>query len=370
MIRVLYVNHSTAIGGAETNLLNFQRFAKQGGYRPVGTLLPDNGPLAVETRRMGFPVGIIRYHAFGWRNPLRYAQTLSQLISWIRRTQADVIHLNHQWLVEHIVLAGRLTGRPVVCHTRNFLDEAFVADNRHWFEQAGAIIVESQAVEQRAYALGLLPEQVRLIYNGADFDRFQSRNGRFHSSQTRKIVGYCGRIVPEKGPEDLIQAAPAVLQAVPDVQFLFAGIDQTNGAFIQDLRAQARRLGVDNHVQFLGFRSDIENMLATVDILTLPSRPAMREGLPLSALEGLAAGCLIVATPNSGLPEAVRDGQTGFLVEPECPQSLAQGIIKALTLTESEQKRMRQNGSNLIESQFSVEQQVDQLGRLYQELVQ
>ena len=174
--------------------------------------------------------------------------------------------------------------------------------------------------------------------------------------------------MPEKGPEDLIAAIPAVLQSVAGAHFLFVGVDQMNGAYIRELKAQARRLGVAEHVAFSGFRHDIENVLPALDVLTLPSRRAMREGLPLSALEGLAAGCLLVATPNSGLPEAVRDGETGFLVEPESPQALANGIIKALALSSTEGEQMRQRSRQLVEKQFSLRQQVRQLGDLYREV--
>jgi glycosyltransferase involved in cell wall biosynthesis len=146
------------------------------------------------------------------------------------------------------------------------------------------------------------------------------------------------------------------------------GEDSSRGAFIEDLKSIAAELGVEHHIEFLGFRPDVENVLADFDILVIPSRSSMPEGLPLTALEGLAAGCLVVATVNSGLPEVVRDGKTGFLVPPDDPKTLAASIVKALTLPEDEQRRIRQTARELVADQFSIEQQVIRLGQLYREL--
>lgn len=372
MTRVLFVNHSTVIGGAETNLLNIIRYSRDGDFCPVGVLLPDDGPLSKEVRSLGVPVSLIAYHAFHWRNPLRYAQTLGQLILAIRRSGADVVHLNHQWLVEYIVLAGRLTRTPVICHVRNYLDAGIVTDNRTWLLRATVIAVVSQAVGQSLHSLDLLGTKLRLVYDGIDCYRFcksdQERNSSTPVSARLPVIGFCGRIVPEKGPEELIAAIPLVLDRYPLARFVFAGVDQEGGEYIKQLERKAEALGVSEQVEFIGFRPDIENVLARLDVLTLPSRPSMREGLPLSALEGLASGCMVVATPNSGIPEAIQDGRTGFLVEPEHPAKLAEAITKALKLTDQERVAIRNAARDLVNKKFSIHAQVTQLGKLYREL--
>lgn len=369
MIRVLFVNHSTVIGGAETNLLNILRYCREGGFEPVGVLLPDDGPLAAEVRKIGIDVGQIRYHAFHWRNPFRYAQTMAQLLTWIRRTGPTVIHLNHQWLVSHVVQAGIITRTPVVCHVRNFLNADFVSSQRRWLNKVQAIIVESRAVEHRVLELGLPQKHVHLIYNGVDRKRFHDSDSRTVERSPGSVIGFSGRIVPEKGPEDLIRGMPLVLKRVPAARLCFLGQDQEKGAYVERLKSLALQLGVQGSVTFLGFRRDSENVLRDFDVLAIPSRKAMPEGLPLTMLEGLAAGCLVVATPNSGVPEAIHHGDTGFLVAFENPEALAAGIIEALTLPNSVKQRIRNVGKELVVSQFSIERQVTQLGRVFQDLV-
>jgi len=373
--KVLYINHTSAIGGAETNLLNILRFAKQGDFQPVGVLLPDNGPLADAVRRLGIPVGFITYHAFRWRNPFRYVQTISQLAKWIQRTHADVIHLNHQWLIEHVVLAGSLSRRPVVCHTRNYPDADFIHHHKRWFNRADALLFVSQAVVSGYRELELPFRRAEIIHDGIDLRRFSNSKSKTELRRmidlplSGPIIGFCGRIVPEKGPEDLIEAAPTIIRQESDAQIVFCGADDSGGAYVARLKRKANDLGVEDRSLFIGFRHDVENVLAAFDVLVLPSRQSMPEGLPLSILEGLAAGCLVVATPNSGVPEVIQSGKTGFLVEAENPEALAAGILHALTLPESEKERIRRAGRERVISEFSIERQVDQLGRLYRELL-
>lgn len=368
-MRVLFVNHGAAIGGAETNLLNILRFAPLGGFEPVGVLLPSTGPLQSEVRKLGIEVAQISYHALRWRNPLKYAQTMAQLIGWIRRTRPAVIHLNHQWLISHVVQAGIITRTPVVCHTRNYLDAGFVESQRRWLNNSQAIVVVSQAVQQRTIELGLSQERIRLIHDGIDLTRFSTSSSTNKDRWQHLVVGFSGRIVPEKGPEDLIRAMPFILERVPTARLCFLGQDQENGAYVGRLKSLATRLGIDQNVAFLGFRPDIENVLKALDVLAIPSRATMAEGLPLTMLEGLASGCVVVATPNSGVPEVIRHGDTGFLVTFENPEALAETIIKALTLPISEKRRMCDAGRDLVANLFSIEQQVTRLGQLYRELL-
>jgi glycosyltransferase involved in cell wall biosynthesis len=374
-VRVLFVNHGALIGGAETNLLNILRFAAVGGFEPVGLLMPFDGPLASRARGLNIRVGQIDYFKFSWRNPARYSHTLCNLVAWIIRTRPSVIHLNHQWLISHIVQAGIITGIPVVCHTRNYLDEDFVNLQRRWLNKSQALIVESQAVWHRAHLLGLPHDRIFLVHNGIDPSRFSVNEfdvgvGDTTKQRDRPVIGFSGRIVPEKGPEDLIRAIPHVHTRSPTATFLFLGTDQEGGAYIQHLRNIAGQLGVQDYVQFVGFQDKPESFLSHLDVLVAPSRSTMPEGLPLTVLEGLAAGCLIVATPNSGIPELVHNGETGFLVPFDNIPSLAHGILSALELPQQEQQKIRCASRSLVESQFDIRGQVAKLGRIYRDLTE
>jgi len=370
-MRVLFVNHGAAIGGAETNLLNILRFAPLGGFEPVGVLLPSTGPLESEVRKLGIEVAQINYHALRWRNPLKYARTLTQLVTSIRRTRPAVIHLNHQWLVSHIVQAGILTGTPVVCHVRNYLDGDFVAKNRRWLEKSASLLAVSRATQLRALELGLPATKTRLLHDGIELACISCPIGSRSSTPNSDAptVGYVGRVVPEKGVEDLVRAIPLALKSIPSARFRVVGEDQQNGAYIRRLESIAEKLDVKQSVEFVGFRTDVQSILGEIDVLAVPSRTSMPEGLPLVVLEGLAAGCMVVATPNSGVPEVIHHGETGFLIPFEHSEAIGQTIVTALTLSDSEKDRIRRAGLDLIESQFSIERQISCLWQVYQELL-
>ena len=373
LLDVVYLTHSAEIGGAETNLLNVLDYSAQGRFRPAAVLLPEEGPLQRELADRGIRFGFIRYRGFRWRNPLPFLHCIFDLVSCVRRSGAVVMHLNHQWLIEHAAIAARITGLPLVCHVRNLLHSAFVARSRHWLNRADALVCVSHATKVRAEQLGL-SSPVHLVQDGLDLARFQQfdagENERLASGIPLKAptIGFCGRIVPEKGVEDLILAAALVLKEMAGVRFVFVGSDGSDGAYIDDLTGLAEEIGVREHIHFLGFQRHVEMILSTFDVLAVPSRREMAEGLPLTILEGIASGCLIVATPNSGTVEVIEHMKSGILTQPNDPLSLAQGLVQALTLPAAKTASLKKAASNLVYERHAIQRQVRRLGCLYRDL--
>lgn len=374
-LRVLFINHTAIIGGAETNLLNIVRYAPQRGVAPVGVLLPHNGPLHVEVRKLDIEVGQISYHAFRWSNPFRYAQTLIQLVNWTIRTRAAVIHLNHQCLVDFAVQAGRLTRRPVVCHFRNLLQPEDLKPLLPWLMRTDAIVGVSHAVLEPLRQAGIPEARLHLIPDGLDFERLSNvRHPRvLHQElglpERAPLVGVLGRVVPEKGIEEFLMATEIVSHQQRDVHFVVVGDDGKQGAYVHKLSEQLRQIGLEDRVTFTGFRSDIPDILADLDVVVVPSRSDMPEGLPNTVLEALAVGNLVVATRNSGTPEIIRDGVNGFLVDCDDIPGLAEAILTVLTLSERDRLTMRQAAQESVKDR-TIENQVRQLSELYCSLVQ
>jgi glycosyltransferase involved in cell wall biosynthesis len=131
------------------------------------------------------------------------------------------------------------------------------------------------------------------------------------------LILFAGRLVHEKGADTLL--ASLVHLGKSDFVCLIAG----DGDARPHLERAAAGLGLDGHVRFLGFRSDVPQLLRTVDMLVLPSR---FEGLPLVLLEAMAAGCPVVATAVDGPGEILRDRESALLVPPADPATLARAI--------------------------------------------
>ena len=121
-------------------------------------------------------------------------------------------------------------------------------------------------------------------------------------------VAMVGRLAPEKAPEDFVRVAANLHAANPKVRFVIAG----DGPLRPELEALVQQLGLDSVVQFLGFREDIQNVYASVQILLQPS---LREGMPMTTLEAMAGRVAVVATRVGALPDVIDSGVNGVLVD-------------------------------------------------------
>jgi glycosyltransferase involved in cell wall biosynthesis len=127
-----------------------------------------------------------------------------------------------------------------------------------------------------------------------------------------------------KGQKDLLEAASIASRRAPRLRLWIAG----EGPLEDALRAKQGALGLEQVVQFLGFRADIMSLLHAADFFCLPT---LHEGLGSSILEAMSAGLPVVATRVGGIPEIVEDGRTGILVSPSDPGSLADAMVEMAT---------------------------------------
>lgn len=137
------------------------------------------------------------------------------------------------------------------------------------------------------------------------------------------VIGTVGRLVPIKGHEWLLKAAPRVLAEFPHVTFVFLG----EGPLLGWLQQLAGKLGIGGHVMFLGARQDVPECLAMFDVFVFPS---LNEGMGRALVEAMAMGVPAVATNVGGIPDVVVDGETGLLVPPLDDAALADALLGLL----------------------------------------
>jgi glycosyltransferase involved in cell wall biosynthesis len=208
-----------------------------------------------------------------------------------------------------------------------------------------------------------VPEaNVSVVHNGIRLQPFEqpanaSLRGMLTGGTERPIVFTPARLHPQKGHVFLLEAAVHVSDAL----FVLAGDGPDRGA----LEAQAKKLGIEDRVCFLGQRQDIPQLLAACDLFVLPS---LFEGLPLSVLEAMAAGKPVIATDIGGTNEAVVHRETGLLVPPGNPVELAAAIRDLLT-NRSLAACLAEAGRRRVQQKFSSEAMVQGVTRVYDELV-
>ncbi len=171
------------------------------------------------------------------------------------------------------------------------------------------------------------------------------------------ILGVGARLSPPKGVTYLLRALPEIVARVPRAVLIVAG----EGPLEQDLKAEAERLVLGNHLKFVGPRADMPELLGLFDLYVLPS---VSEGLPMVLLEAMAAGCPIVATSVGGVPSAIEDGVNGLLVPPRNPAMLAGAVIKVLEDGEL-RRRFTLAGRQVFAARFSAETMTRRYERLY-----
>jgi glycosyltransferase involved in cell wall biosynthesis len=226
------------------------------------------------------------------------------------------------------------------------------------------IAVSRSNAQYLVQSKGLQRDNVIVIRNGCNLAH--SAPNRPAPVELRKNLGFNdddlsllvpARLEPQKGHAVLLEALPRVLREFPKLKVVFVG----DGSLRKDLERQAQDLGLGSSVRFVGFQSRMADWYAVADLMVLPS---IFEGLPLVAIESLAAGCPVVATAVDGTPEVVVNGETGITVPPGEPGPLAEAICLMFRHPQMRQSFGRR-GRKLVDSEFDQAKQIRETADLY-----
>jgi glycosyltransferase involved in cell wall biosynthesis len=326
-VSLAFVTSLPGWGGGEKWLLEAARAMADRGHRVCVVGQPGS-----QVVRMAYAAGLVTYpvRLGGWLDPA----SLWELGRVLGRQQVQVacVNLDKEIRQTGLTAFGRRGFRLVA--RRGSPDP--IKDNWHYrlvYQRLlDRLIVNCHALVQKVCAeapwfdLG----KVRVVYNGCDVTALteRARPGRVRAelglAPDTPVVALIGEVGWRKGQEILLQAAALLRATHPRTVYLLAG----DGDGRAELERRSRMLGLaDGTVRFLGFREDVPDLLADCDIVVLPSR---REGFPNALLEGMALSRPVVATPVDGIPELVRDGETGALVPLDDANALAAAIGRLL----------------------------------------
>jgi glycosyltransferase involved in cell wall biosynthesis len=269
-------------------------------------------------------------------------------------------------------LAAIATGRPAIVHLHDARPMAsWVRMVQHRLApRTHSAIVVSEALRPVAVEdYGMPQDRVQVIYNGVDRDTFacvpadarQRVRREMRIADAAKVIGMVGRIEPDKGMMPLLEAMPQVHASCPDAVLLVVG----DGTIRADCERYAGQLGIAKLVRFTGFRNDVPELLAAMDIVAAPS--IVEEGLGYAALEAMCAGLPVVASRSGGLAESVLHGETGLLVARGSVRELAGALVTLLN-----DDRLRERFAAAARQRiaaFSVTGHVERLQALYREVV-
>jgi glycosyltransferase involved in cell wall biosynthesis len=378
-LKILFVNPFADVSGPETVILRLMRGLDKERFAPT-LLCPEEGRLAKAARALGIDVHIISLEInFFTANPLRLgyqaydlAKTVLRLISIIKRGRYDLVHINSHRIGLACTLAARLSGVPIIWHIHEIYQTTPL--RRRIIVELARHLPDALVAVSDAVAAQFVPcSKLHCIYNGIDAVAYAAQADReavrreFHFGPSTIVIGCMGRLTPQKGQDIFLQAASLVAAVHPETRFLVVG-DEALGetGFKAYLEALACRLGLNGRVFFVGYRSDAASVMAAMDLFVHAA--VIPESLPMVILEAMALGKPVVATATGGIPELIKDGQTGLLVPAGDASALAQSIHRLLANPDLAQQ-LGEAGRCRVEEQFSWKNHVQQFEDLYQRLI-
>ncbi len=361
---VLYVIGSLGLGGSESQLLLLMKEVKKYKINCTLFVLEANGPLFDKFSSLGIPIVDGGYSSHGFRvaRLLRLARSIFKLWLTAKRNRPDVLHAFLPLTNFLGAICGRAAGVPCVVTSRRGLGSH---QDRYplWrtFDRisnmlSNYVTVNSKAVlEDTVSRDGIKLDKLCLIRNGLDVSSclFYSKSDdkdreKFDINESTILIIKVANLIPYKGHKDIISALVEVIKIVPDVKLFFAGDDR---GIQVELMKYAKKIGVDQNIEFLGLRDDVPKLLSVMDIAVVASH---EEGLSNALIEEMASGLPIVATAVGGNCELIEESGGGFLVEPGSVAELASAIIK-LAKDSDLRTKLGALGASYAREKFSID---------------
>jgi glycosyltransferase involved in cell wall biosynthesis len=368
LISVLHFSSTLARGGVEEHILTLLRGLDRSRFR----LYLVCTPLVARLIRNDLPSDV-RVFPLCLRKPYQVSEAL-RLARFIRENKIDILH-------SHLFYSS-LFASPIAkaCGVSLTIETPHIREHwrhgllkSHFFVDrfVGHLVDRYIAVSQ-ANARYLIEEKklprskIRVIRNGCDIRHFNPRNtappgmkSSLGFEEDDPILLVLGRLESQKGHCFLLTALQKILDEFPKTKLVCLG----EGSLRRKLEEMSRDLRLEHAVRFVGFQANVADWLALADVTVLPS---LYEGLPIAALESLAAGRPVVASSVDGTIEVVLHGKTGFTVPPEDSDRLAEGVLRLLRNPEL-RCILGQAGRQWVLDHFTVEQQIRQTEQFYLE---
>lgn len=358
-VRVVHLVLSLDFGGLEMVAVDLARATDRARFEPHVVCLRSKGALAPRLEERGIAV-----HSLDCPT-LPKVRTLARLVRILRQLRPQVLHTHNPSPHLFGVMARHLAGVPVLVHTkhgRNYPHKwRAVLVNRIAARLTDCIAPVSEASSDIARTVEHVADnKLQVIRNGIDLAEFPEPSARAAPPGRRAIQ--VARLIKLKDQFTLLRATRLVVDKMPDFGLDIIG----DGPEREALLALRTELKLEDHVRFLGFRSDVRQLLPNAEFFILSS---LSEGLAISILEAMAAGLPVVATDVGGNREVVGDGESGILVPSQQPEAMAAAMMKMHGDPERT-RRMGLAARERVDREFNLRRVAERYEDLYVALLQ
>jgi glycosyltransferase involved in cell wall biosynthesis len=383
-IRVLRVIARLNMGGPALHVAYLSAGLKERGYDTTlvaGSLALGEESMASVAEELGVPIVTVP-ELHREISPLRDLRAVYHLAGLIRELRPQILHTHTAKAGTIGRLAAMLAGDaapPIVVHTfhghvlRGYFgplrSNLFRVLERFLATRTTALVAVSPEVRDDLVALGIAPaEKFTVVRLGIELD--ERVGAGVNGVETRRllgiaperfVVGWIGRMTGVKRTDDVLLAVRRLRDRGVDAVLCMVG----DGPDRESVERRAHELGIVRDSLFLGYQEDVAPFYAAFDALILPSA---NEGTPVSAIEALAGGRPVVATEVGGVPDVVRDGVDGFLVEPGDVDAMADRLAR-LAADADLRRRMGEAGAESVRERYAVRRLLDDVDALYRRLI-
>jgi glycosyltransferase involved in cell wall biosynthesis len=365
-MRLEFVISEMGIGGAERVVVDLALDAVARGDELLLLGAPGRNDEHLAGRgigRVSLPTG---------RTPLDLARSTGRTARATRRFRPALVHAHNVKMTAVARAGSRLAGlrRPPLLTTYHGVPHEEVDAAARILRLADLVACVSEDLIEQLAGRGVPAERLAVVPNGVpDPDPATTTEAAMRALDAElglmaesPVVSVVGRLVPQKAHDRFLRAAQIVHASIPAAKFLIVG----DGVGFADVQRRVHAMDLDGHVVMTGFRRDIPEIMAALDVLVLPSvrSEATSQVIP----QALAVGTPVVATAVGGIPELVTDDVTGRLVPPNSPAVLAGAIVDIISDPERA-RAMAQAGQAMVFERFTVDAMMAATTQVYRELV-
>jgi len=385
---IAFVEASARMGGVQHSTLSLAAHLDRTRWEPI-VISPEEGDLTRACREKGIPMLVVRLPKFystsfligatrRLPNPAAWVWNLFSVLSaaWRIKEIFSKLHPNliiTKGLFSHLYggLAARWVGIPCIWHVQDLVSERFGAVYQKFFSSMANlfpkyIIVDGCQIARQMPAS--VRDRVSVLYNAVDTEVFHPGidnslvRRELHIPPDAIVIGNVARLTPWKGQHILLEAFARIADQLPNLYLLLVGSSLfCSGRYERQLHSRASQLGLNGRIIFSGYREDLPQVLAAMNIFVYTSLE--KDTSPLSMLSAMAMGLPIVASNIKGLTELLTNNREGLLVPVGDVCALAATMKDALC-DEKLRQRLGQAARTRCENDFSLDRYILDIERV------
>ena len=362
---VAQVCSSSSWGGMEMHVGVLSEQLAKRGYTPLVFCLPHS-VIHKDALERGFEC--IPFGPSGYFSPRELFRTLKILT----KRNISLVHAHYSKDLWTLVPAVRLAGKIPIVFIKHIGTQRPKRDIFHKFIYSNIChtIAISEVIKKNLLETHpILPDNVDIVHHGINLDEFEKSHenrdkirSEFGVGKNDILIGTVGRLQIGKGHFEFLEMAARLISKYDNARFVIVG-EATRGEEekAEKLYTKAKELKLGEKLIFAGFRKDIPHVLSSMDVFAFPSHA---EAFGLVVIEAMAAKLPVVSSRCDGILDIVKDGDTGFLVNPKDVNELSFAVEKLL-MDKKLRLRMGSTGYKRVKENFEINKMVNQIEKIY-----